>query len=341
MIIEGKSYRSVWFADGVIKVIDQQALPEKFRISALRNINEVIDAITTMVVRGAPAIGALGAYGLAQAIQQMKSYDPKVTHQAAEALLSTRPTAHDLDHGIQYVLRSIAGKDALEDIQTAALASAEDYALRSITACRRIGEHGETLIEDGTTILTHCNAGALATVDHGTALAVIKAAHHNGKTIHVFVDETRPRLQGAKLTAWELHQEGIPHTIIVDNAAGHLMVTGEIRIVITGADRVARNGDVANKIGTYEKAVLARENRIPFYVAAPLSTIDFACEQGTDIPIEERDSDEVLSMDGVQVASPGSKARNPAFDVTPARFVKGLITEQGIHPPATIHTLVP
>jgi S-methyl-5-thioribose-1-phosphate isomerase len=195
------------------------------------------------------------------------------------------------------------------------------------------------LLHDGDTVLTHCNAGALATVDHGTALAVIRAAHQSKKNIHVYVDETRPRLQGAKLTAWELGQEGIPHTIIVDNAAGFLMQNGEIKMVITGADRVARNGDSANKIGTYEKAVLARENGIPFYVAAPLSTIDFRCKKGSDIPIEERDPVEVLQLNGERIAAPGSEARNPAFDVTPARYIKGIITEKGIFPPDNIHIL--
>jgi S-methyl-5-thioribose-1-phosphate isomerase len=339
MIIEGKSYRSVWFTDGVIHVIDQTVLPDKFRIRTLRSPNEVAEAIKTMVVRGAPAIGALGAYGLALGIRQQDAANPQEIQDLAKRLLDTRPTAHDLAHGIEYVLSRIAAENTPDSIKAAALASAEEYAQQSIDACRRIGEHGNVLLHDGDTVLTHCNAGALATVDHGTALAVIRAAHHSKKKIHVYVDETRPRLQGAKLTAWELGQEGIPYTIIVDNAAGFLMQTGEINMVITGADRVARNGDIANKIGTYEKAVLAGENGIPFYVAAPLSTIDFKCEQGSDIPIEERDPVEVLHMDGLPIAAPGSEARNPAFDVTPARFIKGIITERGIFPPDNIHTL--
>jgi S-methyl-5-thioribose-1-phosphate isomerase len=339
MIIEGKSYRSVWFTDSIIQVIDQTALPEKFRIRSLHSPKDVAEAIRTMVVRGAPAIGALGAYGLAQAIQQMKSCDRRVIQLVAETLLDTRPTAHDLDHGIQYVLRSITEEDTLENIQTNAITAADEYAQSSITACKQIGEHGRIHIHDGDTVLTHCNAGALATVDYGTALGVLRAAHHSKIKFHVFVDETRPRLQGARLTAWELQQEGIPCTIIADNAAGYFMQTGKIDLVITGADRIALNGDVANKIGTYEKAVLANENGIPFYVAAPLSTIDFQCTAGDKIPIEERDSAEVLCIDGMRVAAPGSQARNPAFDVTPARYIKGIITEKGIYPPENIHTL--
>lgn len=341
MIIEGKSYRSVWYADGVIRIIDQTALPEKFTIRTLHDPEEVAVAIRTMVVRGAPAIGTLGAYGLALGVRQLDQPDSRGIRALTQLLLDTRPTARDLAHGIEFVLSRISGEAAPEDIKTTALSSAEEYARQSIDACRRIGEHGNSLLHKDDNVLTHCNAGALATVDYGTALAVIRKAHQDRKNIHVFVDETRPRLQGAKLTAWELGQEGIPHTIIADNAAGHLMQVGKIDLVITGADRVARNGDAANKIGTYEKAVLARENGIPFYIAAPLSTIDFQCTSGDDIPIEERDSMEVLNINGHRIAAQGSQAVNPAFDVTPARYIKGIITEQGIYPPDQIEKLAP
>lgn len=271
---------------------------------------------------------------------------------AAERLLaSTRPTAYDLFHGINTVMNSIKRAKNMRWAQDNAVATANSYADWSATNCRLIGEHGGKLIKKGWNILTHCNAGALACVDHGTALAPIRDAHKNKKRIHVFVDETRPRCQGARLTAWELAMEGIPHSLIADNAAGHYMQRGEIDMVIVGADRVAANGDIANKIGTYEKAVVAKENGIPFYVAAPSSTIDFKCRDGMKIPIEERSEDEVLHMFGkpdgpfslgnvkVRIAPKQTHARNPAFDVTPAKYIKGIITEKGIFRPSQIRKL--
>lgn len=323
----------------MIKTINQLLLPARFEIVSLGHYSEVADAINTMLVRGAPAIGALGAYALAQAVNQLTRRDMGQIQDVKTTLEQTRPTAHDLSDGLRYVFDRLLKAGKLEQMKAAALDAAETYAERSIAACRQIGNHGKALIKDGDRILTHCNAGALATVDYGTALAVVRMAHYDGKAIYVYVDETRPRLQGAKLTAWELSQEGIPHAIIADNAAGHFMRRGEIDIVITGADRVAANGDVANKIGTYQKAVLAKENQIPLYIAAPLSTIDRTCASGDDIPIEERDENEILHFDGKRIAPRDSPARNPAFDVTPARYIRGIITEKGIIKPEAVRTL--
>jgi S-methyl-5-thioribose-1-phosphate isomerase len=339
MIINGKPSRTVWMEEGVIKTINQPALPERFEIVSLHDAEEVAAAIRTMVVRGAPAIGALGAYGLAQAVQQLRKPDLAQIEHIRTVLEQTRPTAHDLKHGLDHVFHGLAGADTLAEMKSAALDAVEDYAQSSIEACRRIGEYGNTLIKDGDRILTHCNAGAVATVDYGTALAMVRMAHYDKKSVFVYVDETRPRMQGSKITAWELLQEGIPHAIIADNAAGHFMQRGDIDIVLTGADRIALNGDAANKIGTYEKAVLARENSIPFYIAAPLSTIDFTARSGEDIPIEERGEEEVLEFAGRRVAPSGSTARNPAFDVTPARYITGIITEEGIFKPGELKQL--
>ncbi|UCD37155.1 MAG: S-methyl-5-thioribose-1-phosphate isomerase [Fidelibacterota bacterium] len=339
MLINGKTYRTVWMADGLIHAINQLLIPAEFEIITFHDTSEVVDAIRTMVVRGAPAIGALGAYGLAQALQQLPRLDMDAIHRIKSQLQQTRPTAHDLAHGLKYVLDHIGPARTLEEMKALAVEAAETYAESSAKACKQIGAHGNALIEDGARILTHCNAGALATVDFGTALAAVRMAHYDGKSIFVYVDETRPRLQGSKITAWELAQEGIAHAIIADSAAGHYMRSGDIDIVITGADRIAANGDAANKIGTYEKAVLAGENNIPFYIAAPLSTIDFQIRSGGDIPIEERDESEILYIDGQRIASPTSPAMNPAFDVTPAKYIRGIITEQGIFKPEDIKTL--
>ncbi len=321
---EEKDLRAVWFEDGIVKLIDQRKLPHKIEIFEAGNYEEVAYAIKDMVVRGAPAIGITAAYGMAQAWLQKQDI-----RKVYETLKNTRPTAHDLFYALNLMKKAIENE---ED----AVKVAESYANDIISRCERIGDHGEKLIKDGFRILTHCNAGALAVGDWGTATAPIRKAHRNGKKIFVWVDETRPRLQGARLTAWEMLQEGIDHAIIADNAAGHFMQRGEVDMVIVGADRIARNGDVANKIGTYEKAVLAKENGIPFYVAAPVSTFDFSIESGVDIPIEERSENEVLFCRECRVAPEGSAARNPAFDVTPARYITGIITELGIFKPEEI-----
>ncbi len=350
-----KDYRAVWLDGSTVKMINQPLLPHFFRIASFKNHKETAKSISTMVVRGAPAIGATGAFGIAQATLEFRGTDMKKFRKhmsaAEKTLASTRPTAYDLFHGIKTVMDSIKNAKSVSEAQNTATATANSYADWSATNCRLIGEHGGKLIKRGSGVLTHCNAGALACVDHGTALAPIRWAHENKKNIHVFVDETRPRCQGARLTAWEMVMEGIPHSLISDNAAGHYMQRGEIDIVIVGADRVAANGDIANKIGTYEKAVVAKENGIPFYIAAPSSTIDFKCKSGMKIPIEERSQDEVLYMFGkpdgplamntarVRVAPKETKARNPAFDVTPAKYIKGIITEKGVLKPSQIKNL--
>jgi len=301
-----------------LKLIDQRFLPHELKIFETTEFEEVIFAIKNMAVRGSPAIGATAAYGMALASSQKMN-----AKQAAKALRGSRPTGYDLFFAVDFMLTAIEkGEDPLK--------AAKKYAEEVENRCKAIGLHGEKIIEDGFRILTHCNAGALATVDYGTALSPIRFAHYKGKKIFVYVDETRPKLQGAKLTAWELNQEGIDHAIIADNAAGHFMRKGEIDMVMVGADRITSTGDFANKIGTYEKAVLAKENKIPFYVAAPMNTFDFSLKNGEDIVIEERSEEEVLEINGHSIAPKGSRARNPVFDVTPSNYVTGFITERGI-----------
>jgi methylthioribose-1-phosphate isomerase len=326
VVVSGKEQdmRALWLEGGTVRFIDQRILPHKFNIVSAGTVEEVARAIEDMTVRGAPSIGAAGAYGMALA--QIKGHD---LDKAAERLKRTRPTAFDLFYAVDKML--VAASEGGDIVKASA-----EYADSVVEKCRMIGEHGNALIKDGFRILTHCNAGALATVDYGTALAPIRAAHDSGKRIHVFVDETRPRLQGAALTSWELLQEGIPHDIIPDNAAGHYMQRGEVDMVIVGADRIAANGDFANKIGTYEKAVLAKENGIPFYTAAPVSTFDFSIESGAGIPIEERDQDEVRFIGGNLICPKDAKARNPAFDMTPAKYLTGIITERGIFGPGEL-----
>lgn len=342
MKINGKNYETVWMENGKVKMINQTRLPEEFLIEEYDNFHDVAEAIKNMVVRGAPAIGAAGAYGLALAALNFKRDDndafmEHVRH-AKNVLAGSRPTAHDLFHALDKVWESISKAKDVSDWGNSAEAAAREYATWSAENCRKIGENGNALIKDNFRILTHCNAGALACVDYGTALAPVRAAHSAGKKIFVYVDETRPRMQGSLLTAFELMEEGIPHSVIADNAAGFFLRRKEIDMVVVGADRIARNGDVVNKIGTYEKAVVARENNVPFYVAAPRSTFDLKCATGDDVKIEERDEEEVLyasgwrekSFERVRTSPMNSKARNPAFDVTPARYVSGIITEKGI-----------
>jgi methylthioribose-1-phosphate isomerase len=313
--------RALWMTRGVVKAIEQRLLPGKLKIVSIRTYKEMAEAISNMTIRGAPSIGAAAAYGMALAWLHHENLG-----KAAKVIKATRPTGHDLFYAVDLML-SKRGEDLAE--------AANAYADSIVDMCFRIGQNGSRLIKDGNHVLTHCNAGALATVDFGTALAPIRVAHRSGKNLFVFVDETRPRLQGAKLTAWELLNEGIDHAVISDNAAGHYM-KDSVDLVIVGADRIARNGDFANKIGTYTKAVLAKENKVPFYVAAPISTFDMRIKNGKGIPIEERSEDEVLFLNGCRVAPEGSKALNPAFDVTPARYVKGFITEKGILKPGDI-----
>ena len=317
MLINNKNYRTVWMEDGIVKIINQPLLPDKFEIYSCKDYKETAKAIKDMIVRGAGAIGATAGYAMAQAFIAGENIQ-----EAAQLIKNTRPTAQNLFYAVDKVLKA---KNKEEAVKIANQIADEDS-----EASGKIGEYGEPLIKNNSKILTHCNAGWLAFVDWGTALSPIYAAKRKGKNIFVFVDETRPRLQGAMLTAWELSQEKIPHAIIADNAAGYYLKKGEINLVITGADRIAANGDVANKIGTYEKAVLAKENNIPFYVAAPTSTFDLKCESGDKIPIEERDEKEVLEIKGVRIAPKESHARNPAFDVTPAKYISGIITEKGI-----------
>ena len=346
MMINNLNYRTVWMRDTSVYMINQLLLPFKFEIYQSKNYAETANAINTMIVRGAPAIGATGAFGLAQAALQYEgeSYNEfeQYVGESFQLLNSTRPTANDLNYALNFVKSKMFAEGSITNSKMRAFEAAQEYADLSAEVCRQIGEHGNKLIKNNQNILTHCNAGALACVDFGTALSPIRIAHYSKKNIFVYAAETRPRNQGMSLTAWELAQEKIPHSIIADNAAGYFMKKGEIDFVIVGADRIARNGDVANKIGTYEKAVLAKENNIPFYVAAPLSTFDSNSKTGEGIPIEERSQEEVLYVSGidenkklrkVRIAPEGSSAKNPAFDVTPARYITGIITEKGIIKP--------
>ena len=341
MRVDGKPTRTVWMEGSVVRMIDQPRLPHEFRIADLTDHRQTAQAISTMVVRGAGAIGATGAYGIAQAaLEAPEDGFQEFMIQAAQTMANTRPTAQNLFYGIRYVMDAIGAQGSdIARARDAAIAAAQAVADDDADCCQAIGVHGEPLIDDGATVSTHCNAGWLAFVDWGSAISPIYTAHRAGKKIHVLVDETRPRGQGARLTAWELAQEGVPHAVIADNATGWLMQRGEIDLVIVGSDRIAANGDVANKIGTYSSAVCARDNGIPFYVAAPTTTIDPDCPSGADIPIEERSGDEIRytwgwSDDGrfmrVRTTPEGGPVRNPAFDVTPAALVTGIITEKGV-----------
>jgi methylthioribose-1-phosphate isomerase len=346
MKINGKPYRTIWVReDGwSIEVIDQLKLPHRFETHVLASADDCARAIRTMMVRGAPLIGASAAYGLAMALRDDPSDEN--LERTCRMLAETRPTAINLRWALNEVASAVRNRPRGERV-AAAYARAAELIEDDVETCRRIGENGLPLIEaiaarkDGDTvnILTHCNAGWLACVDWGTATSPIYQAHDKGVKLHVWVDETRPRNQGASLTAFELGSHGVPHTIVADNAGGHLMQAGQVDLCIVGTDRVTANGDVANKIGTYLKALAAKDNGVPFHVALPHSTIDWTMPKGVGaIPIEERSADELLKMTGrlpdgslatVEIAAPGSPAANPGFDVTPARLVTGFVTERG------------
>jgi methylthioribose-1-phosphate isomerase len=364
MIVNGRHYRTVWIEGSsgqgaVVKMINQPLIPHRFEIVDLPDHEATARAIKTMVVRGAGAIGATAGFGMAQVALEARGEDWRgYLERGAARLQATRPTAQNLFYAVRRVLKNAMASETLAEAQEAAVAEAQAIADEDAAWCEAIGRRGAGLVSEladtrdaggasdsparGVRILTHCNAGWLAFVDWGSALAPVYAAHRSGTELFVWVDETRPRSQGARLTAWELRGEGVPHAIIADNAAGHLMRLGEVDMVIVGADRIAANGDVANKIGTYEKALCAQAHGIPFYVAAPTSTIDMDCASGDLIPIEERDEDEVLyaygrSDDGelarVRLAHEDARAYNPAFDVTPHSLVTGFITQQGVIAP--------
>ena len=362
--VRGKTrpYRTVTFdaQRNHVRLVEQRLLPHEFKIIAPRTFRETAAAIRDMVVRGAGAIGATAAYGLAQGARAFRGSDRRKFSRHIETVYATlkdaRPTAVDPVNAMNDVRQAMARGKSVEDQQAIALAAAEEFANEDVRHCAAIGRHGAKLIRNGMNVLTHCNAGWLAFVDIGTATAPMYAAQAAGKKFHVFCDETRPRSQGATLTAWELAQQGVAHQIIADNAAGHLMQRGEIDLVMVGSDRtLGRTGEVANKIGTYTKAVLAKRHGIPFYVAIPLSTIDWNLRRGRDIPIEERHESEVLGAWGVtqspkskgqglksaqrvyvRVANPTSGARNPGFDVTPAELITGIITPAGIFKPTEL-----
>ncbi|MGI9146093.1 MAG: S-methyl-5-thioribose-1-phosphate isomerase [Chloroflexota bacterium] len=331
--------RTLEFDEGqrALVLIDQTRLPQATVLIACRTAEDVARAIQSMQVRGAPAIGVAAAYGMALGAQAHLDDEPQAFLEDLEAisrlLRHTRPTAVNLNWAIDQMLstaRRVALCDGVADARAGLLRLAHDMADQDVAANRRIGAFGLDLVPSGATVLTHCNTGALATVDYGTALGVVRAAHEAGRAIHVYVGETRPFLQGARLTAWELQRLGVPMTLITDSMAGHFMHRGTIDLVIVGADRIAANGDVANKIGTYSLAVLAHENSIPFYVAAPTSTVDLSLRTGAEIPIEERSAREVTEFAGSPVAPQGVSAAHPAFDVTPARLVTAIITERGV-----------
>jgi methylthioribose-1-phosphate isomerase len=324
-----------WTDSGVI-MIDQTRLPREEVNVTCRTYEEVANAIRTMVIRGAPAIGVAAAMGVALGVLHAPAETlDEDFERICTTLAGTRPTAVNLFWAIDRLKRTFDSIRAcpLEEIRRRLVAEAIEIHREDIAINQAMGRHGAALIPDGKTVLTHCNAGALATAGYGTALGVIRAAVAAGKRIDVFADETRPFLQGARLTAWELMQDSIPVTLITDNMAGHFLKSGRIGCVVVGADRIAANGDVANKIGTYSVAVLARENGVPFYVAAPVSTLDLTLESGDRIPIEERAAAEVTHVFGVPVAPDGVRVANPAFDVTPARYVTAIITERGVARP--------
>ena len=343
MKIEGKEYRTIWYESNAVKIIDQTKLPHQFIIKDLRTIKDAVNAIKVMEVRGAPLIGGTAAYGIALAVQE--NNDPEFIKKSAEELIQSRPTAINLKWAVDRMMNKLSGINS-DQILDIALNEAKEICNEDEKFCENIGINGLKIIEeiynkkkDTINILTHCNAGWLATINWGTATSPIYHAHKKGIPVHVWVDETRPRNQGANLTSYELNEEEIPNTIIADNTGGILMQRGEVDMCIVGTDRTLSNGDVCNKIGTYLKALAAHDNNVPFYVALPSSTIDWEIKEGKDIPIEERNSEELSHVEGVDenneikkvlIYPKKSKAMNLAFDVTPAKYVTGLITEKGI-----------
>jgi methylthioribose-1-phosphate isomerase len=346
--IDGKLYRTIWLGtDGKsVEIIDQTKLPHKFETATLRTLEDAARAISSMQVRGAPLIGATAAYGVALALRDDAS--DEALDRACEILAATRPTAINLRWALDEMQKAVRNQPRDKRV-AAAFARGAEICDEDVETCRRIGEHGLGIIRahsekkagETVNILTHCNAGWLACVDWGTALAPIYMAHDAGLKVHVFVDETRPRNQGASLTAFELGAHGVPHTLVADNAGGHLMQKRMVDLCIVGTDRTTSTGDVANKIGTYLKALAARDNAIPFFVALPYSTIDWTLTDGSTIPIEERNAEEVTQMTGrlpdgsiatVEIAPEGTRAANYGFDVTPMRLVTGFITERGVTP---------
>ncbi len=343
MKIEGKEYQTIWFENEVVKIIDQTKLPHQFVIKELKTVKEAINAIKIMEVRGAPLIGATAAYGLVLAI--LENNDQSFLKKSAEHLIGSRPTAINLKWAVDRMMKKLSGVNS-EKILDIALSEAKEICEEDIKFCENIGLNGLKIIEeiykkkkDTVNILTHCNAGWLATINWGTATSPIYHAHKKGIPVHVWADETRPRNQGANLTSYELNEEGIKNTIISDNTGGILMQRGQVDMCIVGTDRTLSNGDVCNKVGTYLKALAAKDNNVPFYVALPSSTIDWKIKNSKDIPIEERSSDELSKIEGidedgkvkkVQIYPNKSKAMNLAFDVTPAKYITGLITEKGI-----------
>lgn len=349
MKVNGKNYTAVWMEKGTVKMIDQRLLPHEFKIVSFKTYAATAEAIRNMTVRGAGSIGAAAAFGAAQVVRSASGKNFRSAWKKGfDVIRRTRPTARDLFSAVEIIEATAASCEDPHEAAKQALDAAEAVSQEYIAAGEKIGALGNRLIPNNARILTHCNAGWLGLQDWGSALAPIYAAHRAGKKVFVYVDETRPRLQGMRLTAWELKQEGIPFAIIPDNAAGHYMRLGEIDLAIVGADRIAMNGDAANKIGTYEKAVLAHENDIPFYVAAPRFTIDRRCPEGSRIPIEEREQEEVLYADGllkngrkerIYLAPKGVKALNPAFDVTPAKYISGIITDLGVVPSTKLKSI--
>jgi methylthioribose-1-phosphate isomerase len=313
------SFRTLWFEDGALHLLDQRKLPAQVEIVTVRSARETARAIRDMVVRGAPAIGCAAAYGLALAPRTGEDFE-----QAKQALLESRPTAVNLRWAVERLSR--VQPRAFEPLK----AEADRVLAEDLSACRAIGRFGAGLVPDGKGILTHCNAGGLATSGYGTALGVVRAALESGKKCAVFADETRPWLQGARLTAWELLQDGIPVTLLPDVAAASLLGSGRIGCVVVGADRIARNGDTANKVGTYPLALAAHASGVPLFVAAPVSTLDLRAGSGSDIPIEERPPQEVTHLGALRVAAEGVTVFNPAFDVTPARYIAAIVTERGV-----------